>query len=124
MDFTCGKVGLSHGGLNFLYFVADPAQPLDSNLRATLVRITSTKTFGASDANGLFVASAVWGGGHFHLFCKKLSINTWGTKMPSEEDVSQIFEKLKVSPGVGLFSDGSATICVGKSEFEPCSPND
>jgi len=29
MSFTAGKVPFSHGGLEFMYFVADPAQPLD-----------------------------------------------------------------------------------------------
>jgi hypothetical protein len=36
--------------------------------------------------------------------------------MVSEEDVSQLFEKLKVSPGGGLLRDGIATICVGQSD--------
>jgi len=37
-DNVVGKIAFSHGGLDFLYFVADPAQPLDGFLRATWVR--------------------------------------------------------------------------------------
>jgi hypothetical protein len=39
-----------------------------------------------------------------------------GKRMPSDEDVSQLFEKLKLSPGVGLISDGTVTIRVGASD--------
>jgi len=49
MNFVGGKVGFAHGGLDFLFFVADPAQPLDGNLRATLVRIASAKIRGEFD---------------------------------------------------------------------------
>ena len=45
-----------------------------------------------------------------------------GKKVSSEEDVSQLFEKLKVSPGVGLISDGPVTIRVGASDVLPNSP--
>ena len=38
-----------------------------------------------------------------------------GKKMASQEDVSQILEKLKVSPGGGHLSDSDAIICVGQS---------
>jgi len=115
VDFIGGKVGLSHGGLDFLYFVADPAQPLDGNLRAALFRITSTKTFGASDVHRHFVTSCTWGSGNFHFLCTKLSLDSVGGEKPSEENMSELFEKLKVSPGAGHLSDGSASICLGQS---------
>jgi hypothetical protein len=115
MGSVAGKVAFSHRGLDFLYFVVDPEQPLDSNLRATRVRIASAKTAGEYDVHRAFVASCVWGGGNFHYFCKKQTLDSSGKKMPSEVDVSQLVEKLKKSPGAGLFSDGSATICVGQS---------
>jgi hypothetical protein len=38
-----------------------------------------------------------------------------GKRIPSVEDMSQLFEKLKVSPGGGHLSDGPSTIYVGKS---------
>jgi hypothetical protein len=63
-----------------------------------------------------FVASCKWGGGNFQFFCKMLALDTAGKKVSSVEDVSQLLEKLKVSPGGGLLSDGSVTICVGKSD--------
>jgi hypothetical protein len=116
MEFVAGKVGFSHGGLDFLHFVADPGQPLDGNLRAMLVRVSSAKTAGEFDVHRPFVCSLRWGGATFQLSCKMLSLDTVGMKMPSVEDVSQLLEKLKVSPGVGLFSDGSASICVGQSD--------
>ena len=117
MDFAGGKVHFSHGGLHFLYFVADPSQPLDGNLRATIVRIASSTTAGEFDIHRPFILAHTWGGGNFHSFCKKLSCDAWGKKMmPSEEDMAQPLEKLKGSPGTGLLSDGTATICVGKSD--------
>ena len=36
--------------------------------------------------------------------------------MPPEEDVSPLFEKLRLSPGGGQLSDGSTSICVGQSD--------
>ena len=41
-----------------------------------------------------------------------LSLDLVGNTMASEEDVSQLLEKLKGSPG-GVLSNGSASICVG-----------
>jgi hypothetical protein len=76
MDYVGGKVGFSHGGLDAFYFVADPAKPLDGNLRATVIRITSMKTGGAYDVHRSFVASCTWGGGNFQIFCKKLSLDS------------------------------------------------
>ena len=114
---VAGKVGFSHGGLDFTYFVADPAQPLDGNLRATLVRIASTTTAGDFDRHRPLVVSCTWGGGHFLFFCKMLALRTTGKKMPSVEDMSQLFEKPSVSPGGGHLSDGTASICVGQSDI-------
>jgi hypothetical protein len=116
MEFIGGKVGFSHGGMDVLYFVADPAQPLDGNLRAALIRIAATKTRGEFVVQDRFVTTGTWGAGSFRFFCKKLGIDSLGKKMPSEDDVSQLFERLKVSPGAGHLSDGSATICVGQSD--------
>jgi hypothetical protein len=106
---VAGKVGFSHGGLQFLYFVADPEQPLDGNLRATWVRIASVKT-------GPIVVSFTWGGGKYRVVCKMLSLDSVGSKVSSVEDVSQLLEKLKISPGGGHLSDGSTSICVGQSD--------
>mmetsp|Transcript_56922 Transcript_56922/g.134361 ORF Transcript_56922/g.134361 Transcript_56922/m.134361 type:complete len:493 (-) Transcript_56922:326-1804(-) len=117
-NFVAGKVGYSHGGLDVMYFIADPAQALDRNLRATLVRFASTKT-GGGDGHRPFVFACTWGGGNTQFCCKSLSVDTMGTKMASVEDVSERLEKLKVSPGVGLLTDGSATICVGDSHDSP-----
>jgi hypothetical protein len=50
------------------------------------------------------------------MICGKLSLDASGTRIPSVEDVSQLHETLKVSPGRGLLSDGQVTICVGKSD--------
>ena len=116
IDFVAGKVGFSHGGLEFLFFVADPAQPLDGNLRSTFVRIPAAKTAGVFDVQRPFVVSGLWGGGVFQAYCKMLSVDLVGKKMPPEEDVSQLLEKLRVSPGAGLASDGSASICIGQSD--------
>jgi len=116
IDFVGGKVGFSQGGLELLYLVADPEQALDGTLRATMVRIASAKTGGEFDVHRPLVFFLTWGSGKFHTVCKMLSFERVGTKMASAEDVSQLFEKLKLSPGVGLLSDGSATICVGQSE--------
>ena len=115
MNFVGGKVGFSHGGLDFLFFVADPTQPLDGNLRATLVRIASTTTAGEFDRHSPLVVSCTWGGGNFLIFCKMLALHTAGKKMPSVEDMSQLFEKLKISPGGGHLSNGTSSICVGQS---------
>jgi hypothetical protein len=116
--FVAGNVGFSHGGVDFLYFVADPAQPLDGNLRATLVRITSPKTRGEFDRQHpcIMAHRCTWGGGNFQILCKMLSLDTGGKQMPLMEDVSQLLEKLKISPGGGLLSDGSASICLGRSD--------
>ena len=116
MDLIAGEIGFSHGGLDFLYFVADPQEPLDSNLRATLVRIPSTTaSHGEFDVHRRFVSSCTWGDGNFHVSCMMLALDSLGRRMPSEEDVSQLLERLKVSPGGGHLSDGSASICVGQS---------
>jgi hypothetical protein len=116
IDLVGGKVGFSHGGMMFLYFVADPAQPLDGNLRATWVRVASAKTGGGFDVHRPFVASFTWGGGNYRVVCPKLSLDQVAQKVSSVEDVSQLLEKLKISPGGGHLSDGSASICVGKSD--------
>ena len=120
-----------------MYFVADPAQPLDGNLRATTIRIPSSKTAGEFDASRPFIASCTWGGGNFHIVCKMVSLDSVGVgkqhssvedmsqilkQHSSVEDMSQIFEKLKVSPGAGLLSDGPFSICVGKSDVSPDNP--
>ena len=116
MNFVGGKVGFAHGGLDFFFFIADPAQPLDGNLRASLVRIASAKTRGEFDLHRPFVSSCTWGGGNFQAYCKMLSMDIAGTKRSSVEDMSKLFEKLKVSPGGGHLSDGSASICLGQSD--------
>ena len=115
MDLVCGKPGFSYGGLDVLYFIADPAEPLDGNLRATFIRIASAKTVGEFDVHRPFIISCKWSSEISQVFCKRISINMAGQKMASEEDVSQILEKLKISPGGGHLSDGDATICVGQS---------
>ena len=122
MDFEGGKVGFSYGGLDAMYFVADPAQPLDGILRATLIRIASTKTAGEFDVHRPMVLSCAWGRGNYQIFCKSLALDTVGKKESSAEEVSEAFEKLKLAPGGGLFSDGSSTIFVSHSE--PASPVD
>ena len=113
MNFVGGKVGFSHGGLDLLYFVADPEQPLDGNLRATVLR---AKTAGEFDRQGPLVISHTWGGGNLQIFCKRLCVDFWGNRMPSVEDVSHLLEKMKVSPGAGLLRDGSVTIAWGQSD--------
>ena len=115
MNFACGKVGFSYGGLNVLYFVADPAKPLDGKLRAVVIRVAAAKTAGEFDVHRPFVIMCTWGFGNSQIFCKRLSCNMAGKKMASEEDVSQILEKLKVSPGGGYLRDGDSTICAGQS---------
>jgi len=117
IDFEVGKVGFSHGGMDILFFVADPEKPLDGNLRATLIRIASTYATGEFDAKHSFVFAQTWGGGNFYSFCKKLSLDIEGTRLPSEENVAQLLEKLEVSPGGGLLSDGAVKICVGTSDI-------
>jgi hypothetical protein len=117
-DLEVGKVGFSHGGLDMFYFVADAEQPLDGNLRATVVRISSAKTAGEFDVHRPFVMAHTWGGGNFHVFCKMICFDMVGKKKQSTPDMSQIFENLKVSPGTGLLSDGAVTICVGQSDVQ------
>jgi len=120
VDFIGGKVGFSHGGLEALYFVADPSQPLDGNLRAMWIRIPPAKTGGEFDVHHPSVAALTWGYGNFQS-CTTASLDIWGTKVLPVEDVSELFQKLKVSPGAGLFSDGNSTICVGESDGQPIS---
>jgi hypothetical protein len=79
-DNVVGKIAFSHGGLDFLYFVADPAQPLDGYLRATWVRIASAKTGAESGVRLPFVLSFAWGGGKFESFCKRLLMDTVNPK--------------------------------------------
>jgi len=118
MDYVAGKVGFSHGGLDVLLFVADPEQPLDGYLRATLVRVAAAKVRGAIDVDRPFVFSLEWGAGAYHMVGRIIGFDSLGKKRPPvvEDDVHQLFEKLKVSPGVGVFSDGYATIRVGQSD--------
>jgi hypothetical protein len=113
IDVVAGNVLFSRGGLNVLYIVADLTQPLDRNLRATLVRIPAAKTKGEFDVHRPFVTSYAWRDGNFHIGCKMLSLDCAG--MLSEGDLSEMFEKLEVSPGGGLLSDGAVTIRVGQS---------
>jgi hypothetical protein len=125
MDFVVGKFAFSHGGLAALYFVADPAQPLDGNLHVTWIRIPSAKTGGKFDVQQPFVVSSSWGCENCYLFCTKMAIDMRGKKMPAEEDVSQLFETLKVSPGGVISSDGTVTLCLGESDGQPSSiPDD
>ena len=126
MDWIGGKVGFSHGGLEILYFVADPEQPLDCKLSATIIRIASAKTSGEFDVQHPFVVSSTWGCGNCRLGMSTtmIAVDIGGKKMPSEENVSQLFEKLKVSPGGGLISDGTVTICLGESDGQPSSSPD
>ena len=116
MDIDGGKLGFSHGGLDLLYFVADLSQPLDTIVRATIIRIGPSKTAGEFDVNHPFVFSCAWGFGIYQGCCKRLSFEALGKKVPSEEDVSQLLDKLKVSPGGGHLSDGNAVVCVGPSD--------
>jgi hypothetical protein len=111
-----GKVQLSHGGLDLVYFIADPLEPLDRNLRAMYLRITSAKTAGEVGVHRPIVIAFKWGDGILKTFCKTLSFDTVGKRVPSEEDVSQLCARLKISPGAGLLSDGSASLCVGQSD--------
>jgi hypothetical protein len=122
MHFLSAKVSFSHGGLDVLYFFADPAQPLDGNLRATQIRVASAKTAGEFDVQRPFVCTYTWGGGNFHVCCKMVALDTVGKRVL--EGVSQLLEKLTVSPGGGLLSDGSVTIRVGASDAQTSSsPN-
>ena len=124
MDFVCGKVQFSHGGLDFLYFIADPEQPLDANLRAAWFRINGANTAGEFDVHRPFVATCLWGGGRFHFLCAMLSLDMMGRRVSSLEDVSQLFEKIKTSPGRGLLSNGTVSICVGESNVTSNSPDE
>ena len=117
MDLTAGKVQFSLGGLDFLYFVADPEQPLDHTLRATVVRIPAAKTSGEFDVHRPFVATRTWDhDGNNHGVCMRLSYSAAGKKVSSEEDTSQLFETLRVSPGVGRLGGRSVAICIGGSQ--------
>jgi hypothetical protein len=134
IDIMCGKVGFSYGGLDALFFVADPEQPLDGTLRATWIRISSTRTAGEFNVHRPYVSFCTWGNGNFRVLCKTLSLDSTGTSPPvlarltgqtltpspesvSEvEDVSELLEKLEVSPGAGLLNDGCASICIGQSD--------
>jgi hypothetical protein len=116
MDIGGGELGFSHGGLDFLYFVADPAQPLDGNVRATTIRIGPDKTAGEYDVTRPFVFSCTWGFDNYQGCCKMLSFEALGKKVPSEKDVSQLLEELKLSPGGGHLSDGNSTVCLGQSD--------
>mmetsp|Transcript_780 Transcript_780/g.2042 ORF Transcript_780/g.2042 Transcript_780/m.2042 type:complete len:267 (-) Transcript_780:20-820(-) len=132
---TIGRAAYHHGGLGVMFFVADPAQPLDGNLRATTLRLASISSYkpggstssysGVFDAHRPFVLSCVWGGGAFRVLCKRIGMDLVSKKkaaiVEKVEDVSQLVEKLKVSPGVGVFRDGCATICVGQTEVQPAS---
>jgi len=110
MNFVGGKVGFAHRGLDLLFFVADPAQPLDGNLRASLVRIASAKIRGEFDRHRPSVFSCMWGGGNLQCFCKMQRLSLAGKKRPSVEDMSQLFEQLKVSRGGVHLSDGSLNL--------------
>ena len=127
ISVVAGKVGFSHGGLEFMFFFADPAQPLDGNLRATWVRVPAAKTAGELELQRPFVISGMWGGGVFQAYCKMLSMDLVGTKRVCDspaEDVSQLLEELRVSPGVSLASDGANSICIGQSDVSVnSSPN-
>jgi len=136
-EHSSGKIKFSYGGLDIMHFVADPEKPLDGNLRATFIRIASAKTEGEFDVQHPYVVSCMWGSGNFQIYCKTLSIDkvgkkmgkkmasedSVGKKMASEEDVSQLLEKLKISPGGGPLSDGTVTICIGTSDVQPDSPH-
>ena len=110
MNFVGGKVGFANRGLDLLFFVADPAQPLDGNLRASLVRIPSAMTRGEFDRHRPSVFSCMWGGGNLQCFCKMQRLSLAGKKRPSVEDMSQLFEQLKVSRGGVHLSDGSLNL--------------
>ena len=66
-----------------------------------------------------FALSWTWGPEQCQIFCKALSLESSGMKMPPEEDLSPLFENLKLSPGGGHLSDGSTSICVGQSGGSP-----
>ena len=91
-----------------MYFIADPAKPLDGNLRATFVRIASAKTPGEC-----LVFSCFWGAETFRVACTMMRFELVGTKIPAsaEEDVSQLLEKLKVSTG-----GGGMSVSLGQSD--------
>ena len=119
LDLVGGRAIFSSGGLDALcHFVADPTQPLDGNLRTSWVRIPSAKTAGEFAVHRPLILAYTWGGGKFHTFCKRLADDAWGKKlMPSvEEEVSHLFEKLKVSPGL---DDGNIKLCLGDSDGQP-----
>ena len=80
LELEGGKVGFSHGGLDFLYFVADPEQPLDGKLRATSIRIASAKTAGEFDVHHPFVFDNTWGVESFHVVCPMLAFETVNPK--------------------------------------------
>ena len=102
-----------------MYFVAD------SNLRATLVRIAAAKTAGELDVHRPIVFQCTWGAGNVQYLCENFPAS--GTKQPgkkgaTEKDVSQLLEQLRISPGAGLASDGTASICFGQSDVERSNP--
>ena len=57
-------------------------------------------------------------GGGGALAASMLSLSVVGNTMPLEEDVPQLFERLKISPGEGHLRDGSASTCVGPSHVK------
>jgi hypothetical protein len=93
-DFWGGKVGFSHGGLQFLYFVADPAKPLETNLRAALVRIASAKTKGDFDVHHPFVFICAWSRRNFQIFSPMLSIDKGKTKASLNPQLSTFNSQL------------------------------
>ena len=119
-DMTASKFHFSHGGLEFIYFFADPEKPLDHTLRATCVRIAAGKTAGEFDVQRPYVATRTWDHeGNFHVVCMRLSYVLAGKKVESVEDVTQLLERLKVSPGGGHLTDGGISMCVGQEEVSP-----
>jgi len=111
---VAGKLGFCHGGLDVTCFIADPEQPLDGNLRATLVRYASRAS--AKIGAPPMVFDLTWGYGNFRTVCSMIDFDRVGTKSPEAEDVSQLFEKLNVSPGGGHLIDSNATICIAQSD--------
>ena len=76
MDLVGGKFGFFHGGLGYVYFVADPAQPLDRNLRATWVGIPPAKNKRGFRCAPFFVVACTWGNKVFQAFCTRRSFNS------------------------------------------------
>ena len=108
-----------------MFLVSDPQQPLDGNLRATMVRIARAKANqGWFDVYRPYIVSYIFGGGKYHIACKMLACNSFGKKKPSVENVSHLLQEQRVAPGGGLLSDGTVTICVGQSGQQGTSPDD